>query len=331
MNHKAIKQVLLIICIIVLFIVLIWQLQALLNGLLGTLALHILLRNTHTNLSLKKGWNASRAALFLLLMSFIVIMIPIIFITFNLLSSVNVVLKNYETILLTIHNYLDTIEVRTGIDILNIQNIKDITQKVAVYIPEIFNSTAGVITEVVMMYFTLYYTLIEKEKIELWVKNHLPFNKVNNLLLLEELEKSTLSNMAGIPVIGVAQGIISLIAYLICGIDNALSWALMTGIASIIPIVGTTLIWLPIAAYLLIIGHIWQGTFLLLFGVLVITNIDNLLRMTLLKKIANTHPLITIFGVIIGLNCIGFMGIIFGPIMLNYFFILFDIYKKEYH
>lgn len=331
MNNKAIKQVLLILGIIVLFIVLAWQLQALFNGLLGTVALHILLRKTHTRLSMKKGWNPSRAAISLLLLSFIVILVPILFITFNILSSINAVLSNYEAILLTIHDYLESIEGRTGIDILNIQNIKDITQKVAVFIPEIFNSTAGVFTEVVMMYFTLYYTLIEKEKIEAWVKNHLPFNKVNNTLLLEELEKAILSNMAGIPIIGIVQGIISLIAYLICDIDNAISWALMTGIASIIPVVGTTLVWVPMAAYLLIIGHTWQGIFLLLYGALLITNMDNVLRMTLLKKISNTHPLIAIFGVIIGLNCIGFMGIIFGPIMLHYFFILFDMYKKEYH
>ena len=330
MNHNSIKQILLIVCIISLFIVLAFQLQSFVNGLLGALALHIYLRKYHQHLTQEKKWKSNNAALFLIFISIIIFLIPFLYITIKILGSINILLNNYETILLTIHQYLERLETQTGLDFLNAQSIKDLTRKAAVYIPAIFSSTAGIIAQLAIMYFTLFFTLSEKERFETWIRGHLPFNKINNLYLLETLEKSTLSNMASIPIIGVAQGILSLIAYLIIGIDNPFSWALMTGIISVIPIVGTALIWLPIAIYFLIQGMFWQGFFLLAYGTVVITHIDNVIRMTLLKKNSNTHPLITIFGVIIGLNLIGFMGIIFGPILLNYFFILMDIYKKEY-
>lgn len=330
MPHKSIKQGLLIFLIVLMLAMIGAVLIPFINGLLGALSLHILFRNFHSRLSLKKGMNASRAAILIILFTFIVILLPIVYITLNLLESVGILLNNYEKIWEVIHNYLDQFQLMTGFDVLNIDNIKSLTQKVATYIPGVFNSTAGIFSEIIMMYFTLYYTLTEKEKIEEWVKSHMPFNRVNNIYLLETLEKSTLSNLSGIPIIALVQGICAWILYLLCGLDQAFSWALMTAIASIIPIVGTALIWVPIAFFLYINHQMWQSLFLAGAGIVIITNIDNGLRMTVLKKITNTHPMISIFGIIIGLNLIGFMGIIYGPILLNYFFILFDIYKKEY-
>jgi predicted PurR-regulated permease PerM len=62
----------------------------------------------------------------------------------------------------------------------------------------------------------------------------------------------------------------------------------------------------------------------------VITNVDNVFRFVVQKKLGDTHPLITFFGVIVGLDLFGFIGIIFGPLLISYFLILLEIYKKEY-
>jgi Predicted permease len=101
-------------------------------------------------------------------------------------------------------------------------------------------------------------------------------------------------------------------------------------VATIIPVVGTALVWVPLVIYLFLTGEWGNAIGLLAYSLIIITNIDNLIRFVLQKKIADTHPLITIFGVIIGLSLFGFMGIIFGPLLISVFILCVDIFKKEY-
>ena len=330
MNNKAIKQILLIILIIILFILLLWQFYPFINGLLGALALHIAFRKYHTKLSNKKGWNNITAASFIIISSIIIILLPIIYISKQIIDSFQIVILHYEKIWIVIQQAIEQLEYKVGMDLVNMNNVKEMSQQLATYIPSFFNTTLGVLSEIIIMYFTLYFTLTEKVRIENWIRNHLPFNRVNNIMLLTELEKSTISNLSNIPLIAISEAFISWIFYIICNVDHAFSFAILTGIASILPVVGTALIWFPLTIYLLIVGNIWQGVLLFSAGIFIISNIDNLLRITILNKNHYTHPLITIFGIILGLKIIGFMGIIFGPIILSYFFILFDIYKNEY-
>jgi predicted PurR-regulated permease PerM len=78
------------------------------------------------------------------------------------------------------------------------------------------------------------------------------------------------------------------------------------------------------------IGDTWNATGLLLYSAIVTGNVDYLARITLLKRIGNVHPVITILGVIIGLNLFGFIGLIFGPLLVSYIILLFKIYNNEF-
>ena len=93
---------------------------------------------------------------------------------------------------------------------------------------------------------------------------------------------------------------------------------------------GTTLVWFPLAAYMAILGDWPHAIGLLLYCGLIVTNIDNLIRFILQKKMADTHPLITIFGVVIGLSLFGFMGVIFGPLLISIFILCVNIFKEQY-
>lgn len=128
----------------------------------------------------------------------------------------------------------------------------------------------------------------------------------------------------------IIQSITAVTGYLIFGVREPLFWGLITGFFSIFPIVGTTLIWAPLGVALLTQGAIWQGTGLLLFGALIVSNIDNLFRFMVLKKMGNIHPLITVLGIIIGLGTMGFMGIIFGPVFLAIAILMVKIYRQDY-
>ncbi|MBK7957394.1 MAG: AI-2E family transporter [Bacteroidetes bacterium] len=328
---SVLGQIFLLILISSLCLFIFFNIKSMLNGILVAFALHILLRPWHTALSKKKWMGTSRASLVLMLASFFCIMMPIVFLSLSLVNGFQSILNNYEDILLKISAFINASPFLVSLDIANEEFITSAKSKIADYIPQIFNSTTGIISEMVMMYFTLYFTLTEKERMEAWVRNILPYSDVNNQKILSELKSSTVSNLIGIPLIGIVQGLFSWIAYSICGIDQAFSWALITGIVSIIPVVGTALIWLPLALYLIIMGQMQYGLILMAMGVLVITNLDNGVRLIVSKKIANVHSLIVIFGVIIGLSSIGFMGIIFGPLLLSYLFILIEIYRDEYN
>ena len=107
-------------------------------------------------------------------------------------------------------------------------------------------------------------------------------------------------------------------------------WGLLTCVATVIPVVGTSVIWIPLAFYMALAGRWLDAIGLVAYGVIVVAQLDNFIRFLLQKRLANIHPLITIFGVIVGLSIFGFMGIIFGPLLRSLFILFVNIFKKEY-
>jgi predicted PurR-regulated permease PerM len=159
---------------------------------------------------------------------------------------------------------------------------------------------------------------------------YLPFKKDKIKLFGDELVHQTFSNSVGIPAIAVVQGLCGFLCYWIAGLDEAGFWGVITGFSALIPVIGTGLVWVPAAAYLLIIGHTWQGIFVVFYGAIVMGSMDNVVRFILAKKMADVHPIVTVLGVILGLRFFGFLGLIFGPLLISYFIILLKIYYAEY-
>jgi predicted PurR-regulated permease PerM len=104
----------------------------------------------------------------------------------------------------------------------------------------------------------------------------------------------------------------------------------MTGLFAFFPIVGTMIIWVPLVVLMYADGSTGQATWLLLYSLLITGNIDYFARMTLMKKMGDVHPLVTILGVIVGLNLFGFIGLVFGPLLISYFQVLVQIYISEF-
>ena len=138
------------------------------------------------------------------------------------------------------------------------------------------------------------------------------------------------SNAIGIPLLAVIQGAVATLGYFIFGAPSPVLWGFLSCFATIIPIVGAALIWAPLALYMGMTGHCGMAIGLAVYALVVISNVDNLVRFMLQKKMADTHPLITIFGVVIGLSLFGFMGVIFGPLLLSIFVFCVNIFKVEY-
>ena len=164
--------------------------------------------------------------------------------------------------------------------------------------------------------------LVNGQQMEKFLFNYTPLKTENVLLISKEIKNMVFSNAIGIPVIAVLQSIIAVIGYFIFGINDPMFWFVITSFTAMIPVVGSTLVWLPLAVQQLVTGQQWQGIGLIIWGVVAVGAADNVFRIILSKKIGDTHPLITIFGVLVGVKLFGFIGLIFWAIV-NYFIFTF--------
>jgi predicted PurR-regulated permease PerM len=166
---------------------------------------------------------------------------------------------------------------------------------------------------------------------EEYITDFIPLKKKNRQMLSEETDVMIRANAIGIPLLALIQGVVGALGYFIFGIKEFGVWGFLTGVASLIPIIGTGIIWVPLTIYLLASGNTWQGVGLGIYSLAVLTNVDYVARITLLRKIGNVHPLITIFGLIVGVSMFGFLGLVFGPLLISYLILLVKIYRNEFN
>ena len=122
----------------------------------------------------------------------------------------------------------------------------------------------------------------------------------------------------------------ALIGFLILGVEDPFFWFAIVTVGSMIPFVGTALGIVPVCIILYAAGDIWQAIVMVIYGTVVVGSTDNLFRLVIQKRLADVHPLITIIGVIVGVPLFGFIGLIFGPIVVSIFLLIVKIYKQEY-
>jgi predicted PurR-regulated permease PerM len=180
------------------------------------------------------------------------------------------------------------------------------------------------------MFFVLYFMLVNGSEMEKVVTNFIPLHPESVTKLAKETKNMVRANAIGIPLISIIQGITATFGYWIFGLSEYALWGFLTGIFAFFPLVGTMLIWLPLVMYQYSHGDTWQASGLLIYSFVVTGNVDYFARITLMKKIGDVHPLITILGVIVGLGLFGFMGFIFGPLLLSYLILLTRIYTDEF-
>jgi predicted PurR-regulated permease PerM len=218
----------------------------------------------------------------------------------------------------------------TGIKLLSEENTTSLANKVSSFIPKFLNSSANILTNLIMMFFLLYYLLVNGLEIEKYLNHIIPLKPKNIDKLAKETKLMIKANALGIPIICIVQGVFAALGYWIFGVQDWGLWGFVTGVFAFFPIVGTMIIWVPLVVYLFSSGNTWMATALTIYSIVVTGNVDYITRLGLLKKMGNVHPMITVLGVIVGLGLFGFMGLIFGPLLVSYFIILVKIYMNEF-
>lgn len=328
--NNRLRQIVLLLIIILLALLLLNQLFIFLPGFLGAITLYILLRETYFYLTIKKQWKKTATALLFIISSLIVIALPVYFSVQLISSKLSVVLNNPAELIFDAKIVGQKIYTLTGIQLLSDENILTFQKKAAAIIPSLLNSSASILSNFAIMFFLLYFLLVNGRHVEKFLDRSIPLKEENIDLLGTETKNMIRANAIGIPVLAIIQGIIATIGYWIFGIKDFGLWGFLTGVFSMVPIVGTAVIWLPLTAYLFSVNQTGNAVGLLIYALVLITNIDYVVRLTLLKKFMDVHPLITIFGVIVGIGLFGFWGVIFGPLLISYFIILIKIYMNEF-
>jgi predicted PurR-regulated permease PerM len=328
--NNRLRQIILLCIIILLAFVLLKQLYVFLPGFLGAVTMYILFRESFYKLIFKKKLNKNLVAFLFITSSIVAIAIPLYFIINLLTNKVSVMLSNPADLLNGAKLVGEKIFEKTGIQILSEQNIAAFQKKATTIVPYILNSSANILSNFAVMFFILYFLLMSGSAIERFLNNFIPLKDENIYLLSKETKNMVKANAIGIPVLGIIQGLIAVLGYWIFGVKDFVLWGFLTGVCSLIPVVGTALIWVPLVLYLYAIDKSGAALGLLIFSAVVLTNIDYVARLTILKKLMDVHALITIFGVIVGIGLFGFWGVIFGPLFISYFIILVRIYINEF-
>lgn len=320
----------LITIVLVFGLILFTKLSTFLSGFLGALTIYILVRKQMIYLTEKRKLKRNLSALIISTEAVLCFLIPVSLFVWLLVSKLQNINLDPQIIIAPIEQVAAIIKEKTGYDVLSSSSLSFIVTK----LPDIGQAVMGGIgsfaVNLFVMIFVLYFMLVGGTKMEGYIKGVLPFNENNAYEVTHKINKIIRANAIGIPLLALIQGTVALIGYFIFGAPNALLVGFLTCFATVIPMVGTALVWVPVTVYLALTGDWVNAIGLGLYGGLVISQCDNLIRFLLQKKMANTHPLITIFGVIVGLRLFGFMGVIFGPLLLALFLLFVDMFKKEY-
>ena len=328
--NERLRQILILLLVVAIAILLISQLTIFIPGLLGGITLYILSRSVYFQLVFKRKWKKGWTAVLFILCYLFIIILPV-YLSISLISpKIKGLAENQEQIVAGIQNVSTKVYEKTGITLLSPESAKTIAQKLSALIPNIVNSTVVLLTNLIMMFFLLYYLLVSGREMERYLGKMIPLKQENVNLLASETKMMVKANALGIPVISIIQGAFAALGYWIFGIEDWGVWGFVTGVFAFFPLVGTMIIWVPLALFLFVQGDSLHAAGLAIYSIVVTGNVDYLARLKLMKQLGDVHPLVTVLGVIVGLNLFGFIGLVFGPLLVSYFLIMVKIYISEF-
>ena len=328
--NNRIRQVVLLLVISFFAFLIIKELYVFLPGLMGALTFYILGRERYFKLTENRGWKPGLTALSFILIFLLVIASPLYYTVVLVSPKITDVFSHADELKVGVQALSDKLKQFTGEELLSEKNMSSLESNLANFIPTFLNSSATILGNMLVMFFVLFFMLTGGREMEKTVRQFIPLHQESIVALAQETKHMVKANAIGIPLISIVQGLAAWLGYLIFGLDDALMWGFLTGIFAFFPIVGTMLIWVPLVIYLYSQGLSTPATGLLIYSLVVTGNVDYLARVSLMKKIGNVHPLVTVFGVIVGLQLFGFMGFIFGPLVFSYVIILIKIYAHEF-
>jgi predicted PurR-regulated permease PerM len=329
-HPNIIKQLLILSLIVALGILLFKELYFLMNSFLGAITLYVIMRKPMRIMIEKWNWKKPLVALALMLISFIVLILPFAWATTFAVNQLMPYIKEpqkFNVVLEAINKFIKT---KLNIDLMKSIDMNTIYSTGLEYVQNTLQGTMTGIGSFLFTYLILYFLITQYREWEVKARRLMPFSHKNDKKVVNEVQSMVYSNAIGIPIVAILQGLTGMIGYWIFGADKAILMGMLTAISSIVPMVGSMLVYLPLGIYTMAVGETWQGIAILVWGFAVIGSVDNVARIVLQKQFHDVHPLITLFGVFMGISIFGLMGLIFGPLLISLFLLLVKIYNDEF-
>ena len=316
----------------------IYALYPYINAFFGAFILYVIFRPLYAYMTNKKGVNKGIAAFAIIVLTIVLILIPLYILITIVFFQIQDVFFGTNTIIEDIgsaNTYITQLHPRWLPLEINIhEKIVEVVVSATDYLTAMLLNTIQSlgqrIIEFVIMYFLLYYLLVgEGSNYSLKLRRAVPFNKKNTNVLQKEFKSIVNATMISTGIIALIQGSILTLTFLLLGVDGAFLWGFVTVFLSFLPFVGATVIWFPAVIIQLIQQDYFTAIGILIGGV-ILSSIDNVLRPIIQKKVGSIHPLVSLIGVIIGLNLFGLLGIVIGPLLISYVLLMAKMFDDEY-
>ncbi len=186
--------------------------------------------------------------------------------------------------------------------------------------------TANFLFMTFVFLYTMYFLQMDGVKLIRKILYYLPMNSDDESLMLNKFTSVTRATLKGTLMIGILQGGLAGAAFAVAGIDNAVFWGTVMAVLSVIPSIGSALVWIPAAIILIMQGSTAGGIGLLVFCGLIVGSLDNVLRPILVGKDTKMHELMIFFGTLGGIVMFGIAGIFIGPVIASLFVTVWELY-----
>lgn len=346
MNTPAIQQKTFLLLLTLFTLAFIGILLPFYGAVFWAFVLAILFSPFYRKMLRKMPGHENLAALSTLLICIVVVVIPMILISISLAHEASSVYENirsgqidfgvfFQKIVTAMPGWLVHLLERFGLT--DIASLQEKLTQTAVQGSEFFtkqaislgqNTFRFLVSFTIMMYM-LFFLLRDGDALVAKVENAMPLNDKHKHHLLANLTTVIRATVKGNVVVAAVQGALGGLAFWFLGVEGTLLWAVLMAFLSLLPAVGAAIVWAPVAIYFLLIGSIWQGVTLIVFGVCVIGLVDNILRPMLVGKDTKLPDFIVLISTVGGMALLGLNGFVIGPLIAALFIAMWSLFSIE--
>jgi predicted PurR-regulated permease PerM len=211
-----------------------------------------------------------------------------------------------------------------------ISAVKSFSQNTLIILQETYKGVAHFIFVTFVLFFSLFYLFIDGEKLVKKIMQLSPLQDKYESILIDKFNSITRATIKGTTLIAIVQGFLGALLFAATGVASPVLFGILMTLSSVVPSIGSGLVWLPIGLIMLFLGHTMKGVIIILIGALIISTVDNILRPKLVGRDTQMHPLLILFSTLGGIAFFGISGFIVGPIVISLFVALWNIYSLEF-
>ena len=297
------------------------------TGLIGIPVLYVILQPVHDRLA-RHVRPTPAAAIVVLIALFLVVVPGVSFVSLVVGQAQQVVASGVSSPLLTGLAHLRIGDTDLGPQLASLG--RDVASWVGSRAFSLVGTAARLAINLLITLFGLYYAFLQPGDTWKSIQPYIPFSAANADRLRERFRGVTISTVIGTGLTAALQGVLVGVAFWVAGLGNATFWGVVATVLSVLPVVGSGIVWVPGAVALLLDHRSGPALLLTIWGLVIVGNVGYLIQPMVYRRYAHIHPLVTLLGALAGVPWFGILGLLIGPLALSYFFELLKMYREEY-